>query len=255
MKHIKSAKIIIATLLLLLSANVFGKEDGHHAQASDFTPQKVAENIWMLQSSKGGNVAVLTGDQGLFMIDSNYSNMSAALEAELNKLGGKDKLKYIVNTHWHGDHTQGNHHFGDGALIIAHNNVRTRLLTRQEIKFFNMVSEPYPAHALPGLTYTQSLSLYINNEDVKIIHHAGGHTDGDSVVYFKNANVLHAGDLYFAGFFPFVDIDSGGNVLTAAKNVSAILDTIDDKTIIIPGHGSVSNKAEYTAYRDMLVGN
>ena len=251
----KNSKLInrIVGLSLLLSTCVFA-DNNHHATAPAFTPQKITDTIWMLQSAKGGNIAVLTGEQGLLMIDSNYKDMSAALEAELNKLGGKDKLNYIVNTHWHGDHTEGNYHYGQNAMIIAHDNVRSRLLTAQEVKLFNMKSEPYPSHALPDLTYQQTLSLYINNEEIKIIHHAGGHTDGDSIVYFKSANVLHTGDLYFAGFFPFVDVDSGGNVITVANHIDTILSTIDENTVVIPGHGPISNKAELTAYRDMLIG-
>lgn len=249
-----NCRIYLVLILSLYSLLVFAEEDKHHADTPAFTANKITDTIWMLQGSKGGNIAVLTGEQGHFMIDANYKDMSAALESELDKLGGADKLNYIVNTHWHGDHTQGNHYYGHNAQIIAHNNVRSRLLTDQEVKLFNMKSAAYPPHALPEVTYQTALNMYINNEEVNIVHYAGGHTDGDSIVYFKKANILHTGDLYFAGIFPFVDVDSGGSVITVAENVNAILQTIDDNTVIIPGHGPISNKQELTAYRDMLIG-
>ena len=117
-----------------------------------------------------------------------------------------------------------------------------------------MVTEPYPEHALPSITYQKELTLHINDEEVAVMHLPGGHTDGDSVVFFKKANVVHMGDLYFNGFFPFVDVQNGGSVLQMSKNVTDVINMIDDKTVVIPGHGPVSNKAELTEFRDMLLG-
>lgn len=227
--------------------------ENHHAKSPKFRTADISENISLLRG-KGGNIAVLTGKQGILMVDSDYQDMSPALQNALQQFGGEDRLTYMINTHWHGDHSQGNLHFGHKAQIVAHDNVRERLLTSQEVKLFKMVTEPYPEHALPSITYQQELTLHINEEEVGVVHFPGGHTDGDSVVFFKKANVVHMGDLYFNGFFPFVDIQNGGSVQKMADNVSAVIDMIDEKTIVIPGHGPVSNKTELTEFRDMLQG-
>jgi cyclase len=225
----------------------------HHAETLSFKTIEVSKNIWMLRG-KGGNIAVLTGEQGLLLIDDDYKVMSDALKKQIQHYGGLDKLTYIINTHWHGDHTQGNLALGNHALIVAHDNVRNRLLNSQEIKLFKMVSQPYPAEALPNMTYTKAMKLYINGEELSVVHYPNGHTDGDSIVFFKNANVVHMGDHHFSGFFPFVDIEHGGNVLKMAANVKAVIKIIDDKTKLIPGHGPLSNKADLQDFYDMLLG-
>ncbi|WP_415903165.1 MBL fold metallo-hydrolase [Neptuniibacter sp. QD29_5] len=244
---------ILAGAVLSLFVGTSAIAENHHQQSPKFKVQQLTENISMLRG-KGGNIGLLAGEQGLLMIDDDYRSMSPALQNTLQQFGGEDKLTYIINTHWHGDHTEGNHHFGHHATIIAHDNVRERLLTSQEVKLFNMKTEPYPEHALPSITYEKALTLYINDEEVELVHLAGGHTDGDSVVFFKKANVVHMGDHYFNGFFPFVDIQNGGNVARMAENVGKVLELIDDKTIVIPGHGPVSNKAELKTFKMMLEG-
>ncbi len=207
----------------------------------------------MLQG-KGGNIAILTGKQGLLMVDDDYKVMSDALKKQIQHYGGLDKLTYIINTHWHGDHTEGNLSLGNHALIVAHDNVRTRLLTTREIKLFKMVSQPYPPKALPNMTYAKSMKLYMNGEKVQIVHYPTGHTDGDSVIFFKQANVVHMGDHHFSGFFPFVDIENGGNVLNMANNVKTVLALINDQTKVIPGHGPLSTKTDLKEFYDMLLG-
>ena len=127
-------------------------------------------------------------------------------------------------------------------------------MTRQEVKLFGMVSEPYPELALPSVTYSETLNLYINKEHVHVLHLPGGHTDGDSIVYFKKANVVHLGDHFFNGFFPFVDVDNGGNVSRMADNLEAIMTTLDNDTVIIPGHGPLARKSELQAFINMLRG-
>lgn len=238
-------------LVALISSPVYA--ENHHHQGNSFQVKSLTDNISMLQG-KGGNIGILTGKQGVLMIDDDFQDMSPALQKTLQQFGGQEKLTYIINTHWHGDHTQGNMHFGHHAQIIAHDNVRKRLLTSQEIKLFKMKSEPYPEHALPSITYQQAMTLHINGEEVHLIHLPSGHTDGDSVVFFKKSNVVHMGDHFFNGFFPFVDVDSGGDVMGMAKNIDHILTLIDDETVLIPGHGPVSDKAELKQFRAMLEG-
>ncbi|WP_370279556.1 MBL fold metallo-hydrolase [Pontibacterium sp.] len=249
-------KVGIALAAALISGQAFwvqAENHGHKADAPAFRTTPVSEQVLLLQG-KGGNIALLKGDQGMLLVDDDYRHLSPALKEELNRQGGLDALTYVINTHWHGDHTQGNLALGEHARIVAHDNVRTRLLTRQEIKLFNMVSEPYPESAVPSLTYDSTLTLHMNGETVKLVHYPGGHTDGDTVVFFDEANVVHTGDHFFNGFFPFVDVDSGGNVLQMADNVKAILDRINDDTRIIPGHGPLANKADLQAFHEMLVG-
>ena len=227
--------------------------DGDHPESASFKITPITEQISMLQG-QGGNVAVLTGEQGILMIDDDYQKMSSALQDALKEFGGKENLTYIINTHWHGDHTGGNLDLGSSTRIIAHDNVRERLLTKQEIKLFNMVSEPYPEEALPSLTYSQHMTLHINGETVELEHYPQGHTDSDSVVFFKAANVVHTGDHFFNGFFPFIDVDSGGNAVTMAENVAKLIQQIDEKTVIIPGHGPLAKKADLEAFHGMLTG-
>lgn len=201
---------------------------------------------------KGGNILLSEGDDGLLIVDADYQDMSPALEATLNTF--KQDLKYVINTHWHGDHTQGNKSLGHHATIVAHDNVYERLSTRQEVKIFNMVSEPYPKHALPEITYTERLTLRFNGHAIRLIHLPFGHTDGDTVVFFEEANIIHLGDHFFNGFFPFVDVAAGGNVRGMASNITKLLETIKDDTVIVPGHGPIANKPDLITFRDMLLG-
>jgi len=251
MNTFKNAMLCTTAALVLLAPNI-GSADNHHTKSPVFKSTQLTDNIYMLQG-KGGNLGLLKGKDGLLLIDADYKVMSGALKTELAKHGGVEKLSYLINTHWHGDHTQGNEALGHHAQIVAHDNVRKRLSTTQEIKLFQMVSKPYPEHALPSLTYATRMSMHINGEELKVVHFPGGHTDGDSVVFFKDSNIVHMGDHFFSGFFPFVDVDHGGNVLTMAKNVKTILGMVNDKTKIIPGHGPLSNKADLQAFHDMLV--
>lgn len=242
---------IIAAFTLAAMNFVVANEE-HHTKSLSFKATQLTDNIYMLKG-KGGNLGLLKGENGLLLIDADYKVMSDALKKELSKYGGVSNLNYLINTHWHGDHTQGNKVLGHHAQIIAHDNVRARLLTTQEIKLFKMVSKPYPKHALPAITYTKRLSLHINDEDIEVVHFPNGHTDGDSVVFFKKANIVHMGDHFFTGMFPFVDIEHGGNVLNMAKNINTVIGMIDDKTKVIPGHGVLSNKKGLQAFYEMLL--
>lgn len=249
----KHSLISVAMAASLLSGALHAEQHGHNAPTPVYRATQVTEQITMLQGS-GGNIALLTGDQGLLLVDDDYKASSPALLNVLEQNGGVQRLTYVINTHWHGDHTEGNLALGEHALIVAHDSVRERLLTQQEIRLFNMVSEPYPKEALPEITYSARLSLHINDEAVDVVHYAGGHTDGDSVVFFRNANVVHMGDHFFNGFYPFVDVEHGGNVLRMAENIAAILPLLDENTRIIPGHGPLATKADLEAFHAMLLG-
>lgn len=245
--------LLFSLLLLILTVVTPAQADQHHGDSTSFTTTKLTEQTYLLQG-KGGNIAVITGEQGLVVIDAEYQTMSDALLNELAHYGGVEKVLYLLNTHWHGDHTEGNHVLGHHAQIVAHENVRKRLLSPQEIKMFNMVSQAYPEHALPSVTYDKRLSLHINDEHIELIHFANGHTDGDSVVFLKKANIVHMGDHFFSGFYPFVDLDHGGDVEQLARNVEAVIKMIDNDTVVIPGHGPLSSKDDLVAFHAMIEG-
>jgi cyclase len=172
--------------------------------------------------------------------------------AEIKNVGGNAPT-FLLNTHFHGDHSGGNENFGKkGAMIISHDNVRKRLLAGSEIKEFGMVSPPAPAEALPIMTFDSQMHFHINGDDVTAIHVPNAHTDGDSFIHFKNANVIHAGDIFFNGFYPFIDSSHGGSVKGVISAVTAILALSNDETKIIPGHGPLASKADIEAYRKML---
>jgi glyoxylase-like metal-dependent hydrolase (beta-lactamase superfamily II) len=210
---------------------------------------KVAGNVYMLQG-RGGNVGAIVGMEGILIVDDDYKAISAKLAAALKELGS-DKPRYVLNTHWHGDHTEGNEFFGKDSTIVAHVNVRKRLLDPPII--FGEKTAPYPSFALPIVTYTETMSIYINGEEVRLVHYPNGHTDGDTVVFFKNANVVHLGDDFFVGRFPFVDIDSGGSVQGMINNVDALIRQLPADVKLIPGHGPLATLDDLKAYHRTLV--
>ena len=201
----------------------------------------VAGNIHMLEG-QGGNIAVSTGPDGVLMVDDQFAPLAEKIAAAIEKLD-HGPIKFLLNTHWHGDHTGGNAHFGKRASIVAHANVRKRLADKSDT----------PKEALPVITFDDSASVHINGEEVRLIHLGPGHTDGDSIIHFTKSGVVHMGDLFFNGRFPFVDLGSGGDVAGLLKNIEAALPKIPADAKIIPGHGALASKADLEKYRDMLV--
>ncbi len=204
------------------------------------TPIKGA--VHML-TGMGGNIGVSAGDDGVLIIDDQFAPLAEKIAAQLGGLGS-DKPKYVINTHYHGDHTGSNafFHSHKGATIFAHENVRVRLAGDENV-------EP---EALPAVTYEDGIKIYFNNETLHVMHLPVGHTDGDSVVWFEQPNVMHTGDLFFNGMFPYIDQGAGGNVEGYMESVQHLLNKIDDDTIIIPGHGKVGSKAEYATFLNMI---
>src|SRR5258707_10527999 len=182
---------------------------------------KVAGNVYMLEGA-GGNIGVSVGADGILIVDDQFAPLADKIKAALKGLG-EGKLKFILNTHWHGDHTGGNVVFGPEAPIIAQTNVRKRLATEQKSELFKSTTPPSPKEALPVITFDQSLSVHFNGEEIRVIHFLRGHTDVDSVTFFTGSNVVHMGDDFFAGGFPFVDLESGGSVEGLIKNIAEII--------------------------------
>jgi len=212
----------------------------------------VADSVYMLESEGSGNIGVLIGEDGILIVDDKFAPLVDKIHQSLNEIGGGE-IKFILNTHWHGDHTGGNEALGAEGTIIAHDNVRKRLSKKQTIELFNMVSEPHPKVALPVITFDESLTIHFNGEEIKVIHFANGHTDGDSVVFFTNSNVVHMGDHFFNGMYPFIDLESGGNVQGFTDNVEKLITLIPEDAKIIPGHGALGNLNDLKKFHSMLV--
>lgn len=248
LKHALLAMSIIPSIVLSVSTNAHNQND----EGPQFSQTKLSENLYML-SGKGGNIAVSTGSDGLLLIDDDYVDMADKTRAAIKAISDQ-AVKFLINTHWHFDHTGGNEMLGDsGTIIVAHDNVRERLLNGGAIKAFNMTVEPAKEKALPVVTFADSMSFHWNNETIDVIHpSSSAHTDGDAVIFFKNDNVLHMGDLYFNNMYPFIDASSGGSMKGVIDSVTMLIEKIDDQTRIIPGHGALSNKSELIEYRNML---
>jgi cyclase len=224
------------------------------AQQRDFSKveikvTKVAGSVYMLEGA-GGNIGVSVGADGILIVDDQFAPLADKIRAALKTLGA-GKLRFVLNTHWHGDHTGGNAQFSQEASIIAHDNVRKRLATDQTI--FNEKVPASPKEALPVITFDKSLAVHFNNEEIRAIHFPHGHTDGDSVIFFTGSNVIHMGDDFFAGRFPFVDIQNGGDVVNLTKNIGEIINRLPAGVKIIPGHGPLSTPDDLKLYHRMLV--
>jgi glyoxylase-like metal-dependent hydrolase (beta-lactamase superfamily II) len=242
--------------LFLLFVSVLISAATLPAYAQDFskveiTATKVGGNVYMLQGA-GGNIGVSVGADGILIVDDQFAPLADKIRAALKTLG-EGKLKFVLNTHWHGDHTGGNAQFSPEAPIIAHDNVRRRLATEQKSEFFKRTTPASPKEALPVITFDKSLSVHFNGEEIKVIHFPQGHTDGDSVIFFATSNVVHLGDDFFVARFPFVDLESGGSVQGLIKNIAEIIPKLAPDVKIIPGHGPLSTVDDLKLYHHMLM--
>lgn len=238
----------VALIFFLCASHAYAQQDFSKVEIK---AQKVAGNIYMLQGS-GGNIGVSVGSDGILIVDDQYAPLADKIKAALKTLS-EGKLKFVLNTHWHGDHTGGNVVFGPEAPVIAHDNVRKRLSTEQRMEAFKTTVPASPKEALPVITFGQSLTVHFNGEEIKVIHFPQGHTDGDSVIFFTGSNVVHMGDDFFAGRFPFVDLGSGGTVEGLAKNIGEILGKLPTGVKLIPGHGAISTPDDLKLYHRMLL--
>jgi glyoxylase-like metal-dependent hydrolase (beta-lactamase superfamily II) len=235
------------TIIRLFTAIIFIFSS--HIKAQNFDDVNIetirlSDHVYMLVGA-GGNIGISVGDDGVFVIDDQFAPLTPKIEAAIKALTDK-KLKFLVNTHHHGDHTGGNANMEKlGANIIAHDNVRLRLE-----KGNNESTNTY--EGLPIITFNDKMNVYINGEKVALFHVNDAHTDGDTMLYFTEGNVLHTGDVYFNGRYPFIDLNSGGTINGYIEAVKQGLNAINDDTKIIPGHGGVSNKEEYQMFLTML---
>ena len=226
------------------------------AQDQDFSKVEIgsealAPGIHMLTGA-GGNIGLSVGEDATFIIDDQFAPLTDKITAAIKAITDKP-VRFVINTHWHGDHTGGNENFGKaGAVIIAHDNVRKRMSADQFNEVFKSTTPASPKAALPVVTFAESVNLHLNGDTVHVVHVEPAHTDGDSIVHFTKANVLHMGDLFMNGFYPFIDVGSGGDVNGVVAAADKALALANDQTKIIPGHGPLATKADLTAFRDVV---
>jgi glyoxylase-like metal-dependent hydrolase (beta-lactamase superfamily II) len=227
------------------------------AQQQDFSQveveaEKLAEGLYML-TGRGGNMGLSVGKSGSFLVDDQYAPLSDKILAAV-KAFTPDPVRFVVNTHWHGDHTGGNENMGKaGAYVVAHENVRKRMSAEHFNATFQRTTPPSPEGALPVVTFAEGVTFHWNGEEIRVYHVPPAHTDGDSVVHFVKADVVHMGDLFFAGSnYPFVDVSSGGKVDGVIGAADRVIAAVSDKTRIIPGHGPLATKADLVVFRDTV---
>ncbi len=220
-------------------------------QEVEIKVNKLTDHVYMLVG-RGGNIGLSVGEDGAFMIDDQYAPLTPKILEAIKTVTDKP-VKFLVNTHWHGDHTGGNENMSkEGTIIVAHKNVRARMSVEQFNKDWNRTTPASPKAALPVVTFSEDLTIHLNGEDIMIFHVHNAHTDGDAMVYFTQSNVLHMGDTYFQGKYPFIDLNSGGSIEGYINASKKALMLINDETIIIPGHRDQSNKKELQGYVSML---
>ncbi|RDH84010.1 MAG: MBL fold metallo-hydrolase [endosymbiont of Galathealinum brachiosum] len=247
--------ILTITFFLVLFSPLFtvsAEEAGDEFSKVEIKTIGLGHGIYMLMGM-GGNIGVSVGDDGIFLIDDQFAPLTAKIKAAIAEISDKP-VRFMINTHWHYDHTGGNENLGnDGVVIVAHDNVRERMSKDGFIKAFNKKVPAAPKVALPVITFNDAVTFHLNGLEIDVRHHSHAHTDGDSMVFFKNANVIHMGDTFFNGLYPFIDASSEGSVHGMIKAADLVLGIADDKTKIIPGHGPLADKKSLKVFRDMLI--
>lgn len=237
----------LATASIVIASPLAAQRDFSEVE---ITSEELAPGVAVLFGA-GGNMAVSHGEDGTILIDDQFAPLSEKIEGAVAYLGATP-VKYVVNTHWHGDHTGGNEHFGGtGATIFAHHNVRVRMSSPQTRG--ERVTPPSPKAALPVVTYERGVTLHLNGDTIDVVFVGGGHTDGDSIVRWREKNIVHMGDLYFKiPGWPFVDVESGGDIEDLLYSLDSAINLMDEDTKVIPGHGPVSDRRELIAFRNTV---
>jgi glyoxylase-like metal-dependent hydrolase (beta-lactamase superfamily II) len=256
-RFVASSGILMAGVCLI-PGRLFAEKENivfaarKRAETTDITVQSLRRNVTALIGS-GGNIAVVTGPDGKLIIDSGYATSRAKITAALTNLS-HDPIKHLVNTHWHFDHCDGNEWMHeDGAHILAHENTKKHLATSTRVEGWDFTFPPSPKGAIPGEVFEDEKTLHFSDSTIALKYYGPSHTDGDVSAYFAEADVLHCGDTWWNGHYPFIDSSTGGNIKGMIKAAESNLAKVTDKTIVIPGHGKIGGKAELTEYRDMLV--
>ncbi len=240
----KTSKVITVFFFSIITFSGFSQQKEVQIIAT-----KVTDQIYMLKG-QGGNIGLFIGEDAVFMIDDQFAPLTSKILEAIKKIT-PNKVDYLINTHWHGDHTGGNENMGkEGVLIIAQNNVRKRMSTESVRRGRTIAASPKVA--LPVITFDKDISFHINGDDILATHVHSSHTDGDALIYFANNNVLHTGDSFFQAGFPYIDLSSGGSINGYIEGIQKMILITDDETKIIPGHGDLSTKADLKKYLIML---
>ena len=241
----------LSTFLLLVSVLFMGQEEDYSKVEMKVT--KVAGNVYMLEGA-GGNIGASVGDDGIVVVDDQYAPLAEKIQTALKSISDKP-VRFIINTHYHEDHTGGNLYFQKQAPIIAHDNVRKRLEkggVAGNGSSVHFEAKPQPAGALPILTFDHDVTVHLNGEDIRALYFPAGHTDGDCIIFFPKSNVVHMGDDFGTYGFPFIDIDGGGSINGMIDAVETVISQLPADVKVIPGHGPVSSVDDMRAYVKML---
>ena len=244
----------ISRLLLLATFAVVTPAQGQGFEDVEIQTQRLTDDVYMLVG-QGGNIGVSVGADGVFIIDDQFAPLTEKILAAIRGITS-ESVRFVLNTHWHGDHTGGNENLGEaGALIVAHDNARARMRVEQVLERIGRPTTAEPASpegALPVVTFTENVTFHINDDVLHAFHVENAHTDGDAIVHFERANVVHMGDTFFRDRFPFIDTATGGSIDGMIAAAGAGLAVMDAETQIIPGHGALSSREDLVAYRDAL---
>lgn len=242
------------SLALLLACVAVAPISAQDMSNVDIRAQQLSDGVWVL-FGQGGNIGVSAGEDGVFLIDDQFAPLTEKILAALAEITD-ESVRFVFNTHWHGDHTGGNENLGEaGALIVAHDNVRERMSADQVLARIGRPVATTPASpdaALPVVTFSDDVSFHINGDELHAFHVSNAHTDGDAIVHFVGANVVHMGDTFFRDRFPFIDTATGGSIDGVIAAAGAALAFMDADTQVIPGHGDISTREDLRAYRDAL---
>jgi len=240
-------RIYICVILLFVSLAV----KAQNFDSVMIKTTKVAGSVYMLEGS-GGNIGVLIGNDGVILVDDQFAPLAEKIKKAIATISDKP-IRFIVNTHFHGDHSDGNKVFGgEGSIIVAHENVRKRLSADHFFTSFKQEQKAMSYEGLPKITFAESLNFNMNGETVQVIHIKKAHTDGDAAIYFKESNVLHTGDVFVRYGLPFIDDDGGGTIDGMINGADQMLKMINDETKIIPGHGQIGSKKDLLEYKNLL---
>jgi cyclase len=240
--------IVCAIIAFLIVAQ---KSAAQNFDSVEIKTNKLTETIYMLEG-EGGNIGVLVGEDGAVLIDDQFAPLSEKIKNAVHALTDKP-VRFVINTHFHGDHVGGNENFGkEGAVIVAQANSRLRMTTDQLMASFNDLQKAAPYDALPKITFADSVTLHLNGETMQVLHVRNAHTDGDAIIYFKESNIIHGGDVFVRYGLPFIDQPHGGSIDGMITGTDKILQLANDNTKIIPGHGATATKKDVLDYKKML---
>jgi glyoxylase-like metal-dependent hydrolase (beta-lactamase superfamily II) len=247
----RQSAIVVSAILLAFAIAAAQDEDLSKVQ---ITVTKVSGNVYMLQGA-GGNIGASVGEDGIVVVDDQYAPLAEKIQAALKGVTDKP-LRFIINTHYHTDHTGGNAFFQKQAPVIAHDNVRKRLEAggpAGNLGSISMDHKPAPKEALPILTFDHDVTVHLNGEDIRALHFPSGHTDGDSIIFFPKSNVVHMGDDFVRYGFPFIDLAAGGSVEGMIAAMEEVIPKLPADVKVIPGHGNISNLDDVRTYVKMLI--